>query len=203
MAWPKRKKQTTKRRILISAAHLFTQKGYDQVSITEVMRHANLTHGGFYAHFDSKQSLYAEAIQIAARNSFFAKMPQAQQAPLDDADLMRHLLNGYLSPMHLASEQPSCPLAFLVTDAAHQNQKIRHSYTQTYRALVKRIGKWMPWQTTSADATETHTDLDERALAFSAMMIGGVAIAKTLNDPAMAERLLTACRLECEKMLEN
>ncbi|WP_161984427.1 TetR/AcrR family transcriptional regulator [Mariprofundus erugo] len=70
MSWPVQQKQISRNRILQSAIRLFSSRGFDGVSIADVMRDADLTHGAFYAHFKSKQQLYAEAIDLAASDSF-------------------------------------------------------------------------------------------------------------------------------------
>jgi len=192
MAWPKQKRQETKQRILESAAELFTQRGFDGVSITDVMQHAQLTHGGFYSHFVSKQVLYAEAIQVAARKSIFYKMPDMQSQPMKDQDLLLHLLEAYLSNGHLSPEHPSCPLAFLVSDVAHQNKEVRESYTKIFKQLIGLMSKLMGKERGS-----------DKALAMTAMMIGGLAIANTLSDSTMTDRLLNACRHECENLIKQ
>lgn len=192
MAWPKQKKQETKQRILESAADLFTRRGFDDVSITDVMQHAKLTHGGFYTHFTSKQALYAEAIQVAARKSIFYKMPNEQHQPMNNDALLLHLLEAYLSHEHLLSEHPSCPLAFLVTDVSHQKAEVRESYTKIYKQLTGLLNKLMDEDRGS-----------DKALAMSAMMIGGLAIANTLSDSTMTDRLLNACRKECENLVKR
>ena len=69
MTWNKTHKKNTKERVLQSAAQLFTQEGYEKISINQVMEHAQLTRGAFYAHFDSKSDLYAQAIKTAANNA--------------------------------------------------------------------------------------------------------------------------------------
>ena len=77
MPWPKEQKQRSRERIVKSAYALFAARGYDNVTIGDVMREAQLTHGAFYSHFDSKQALYAEAIV-----SEILKMPRRHAASL-------------------------------------------------------------------------------------------------------------------------
>ena len=66
MAWPKRRKQETRRRIVAAAADAFRRRGIESVGVDEVMAGAGLTHGGFYAHFGSKDELVADAMAHAA-----------------------------------------------------------------------------------------------------------------------------------------
>lgn len=187
MAWPAEKRLQTRRRILESAAQLFTSKGFDQVSIGDVMENAGLTHGGFYAHFDSKEALYAEAIQTASRMSVAYKMPDNSES---DLALLSHLVEAYLDMDHLKPEHPSCPLAFLATDVANKNDCVRDSYTKVYKRFVLYMDKLM-----------SNPSYSDQALVLSALMVGGVALAGSLSDEKTAERLLKACRETGLKMI--
>ncbi len=191
MAWPSKQKQETRKRILSSAVTLFSQHGFDNVSIADIMQHAQLTHGGFYAHFASKQALYAEAVTAAARASALAKLlPSGQTA---NADLAR-LLAGYLDIAHVEQRHSPCPLAFLATDVAVREGNVRTAYTRVFRRLTAFITRRLP---------NDKGDRRERALAGAAMMIGGVAVARALDDEAMIESLLGACRRVGSELLEQ
>ncbi|MBO1924978.1 TetR/AcrR family transcriptional regulator [Thiomicrorhabdus sp. 6S3-12] len=189
MAWPQMQKANTRKQILECAAQLFSEKGFDRVSIDDVMRNAGLTRGGFYAHFHSKEALYAEAIKMAAQRSVAAKLPEAS---LTDTEKLHFLLSKYLNVMHLSADEPSCPLAFMATDVAHQNDEVRDVYTRIYKRLVVFIAKLMG---ESADS--------DRVLALTAMMIGGVAVANSLQDEKMVTKLLAACRKFGDELIQD
>ncbi len=190
MAWPRQQKQNTRRRILESAARLFSRHGFDNVSIEEVMRGAGLTHGSFYTHFPSKQALYAEAVTDAARASTLAKLLAAGES----RDLQQ-LLAGYLDMTHVRQEQPPCPLAFLATDVAIREKGVRGAYTRVFRRLVAFLRRGLP--------AGTAADNRERAMAVAALMIGGVAVSRALDDERAAEALLAACRRIGGELLEG
>jgi TetR/AcrR family transcriptional repressor of nem operon len=189
MAWPSEQKSRTRERILASAVRLFSQHGFDGVSIGAVMRDARLTHGGFYTHFPSKQALYAEAVTAAARASALNKILPA--TPGRAIDLYR-LLDGYLDMAHVRQELPPCPLAFLATDVANREAQVRSAYTRVFRRLVRFIARALPGDPGRRKA---------RAQATAAMMIGGVALARALDDPREAESLLAACRHHGRRLL--
>ena len=65
MAWPDQHKAKTRERIIKAAAAAFRRRGIGQTNIADIMREAGLTHGGFYAHFESKDALIAEALMQA------------------------------------------------------------------------------------------------------------------------------------------
>ena len=191
MPWPSEHKRHSRERILCSAIELFSQKGFDKVSIGEVMNNAQLTHGAFYAHFDSKQALYAEAIGAAARQSALARMLPEDLA---DAPDLKRLLAGYLSIAHVAQEEPPCPLAFLATDVANREGEVRSAYTRVFRRLLALIGRQLPGNSGARK---------DKALALAAMMVGGVAVARALDDEPTSHALLRACREIGEQLIED
>lgn len=93
MPYSKEHKAETRQKILKSAHKLFSAKGFDQVSIDDLMQHANLTRGAFYAHFKNKQSAYSEAIIEGVQKS---KMAHQKPAGTTNKEWMEELLTLYL-----------------------------------------------------------------------------------------------------------
>ncbi|MBW5802112.1 TetR/AcrR family transcriptional regulator [Halomonas elongata] len=174
MPWRDDHKPRTRHQILDAAATLFTRHGFKGTTIDDVMRQAGLTRGAFYAHFASKGELYAAALRHAARNN---------AARLQNADPRERVL-GYLSEAHRRGEDVNCPLACLVSDVAQQDDQVREAYTRLFSGFVAHC------QTAGEEALENR----RRALQQAVTMIGGMAIARTLNDDALAEEVLDACR---------
>lgn len=125
MPWPTEQKQITHERIIESAVKLFSAHGFDSVSITDVMKDAQLTHGAFYAHFSSKQALYRKAITSAINNS----------ALTQEVDVSM-LLADYLDINHVKQKTAPCPLAFLATDVATREKEVKIAYTDVYNNLI-------------------------------------------------------------------
>lgn len=191
MPWPSEQKQKSRERIVKSAVQLFSAHGFDNVTIGDVMQAAQLTHGGFYSHFRSKQELYAEAIVIAARDGGAARMTEEVLA---QEERLTRILAGYLNLAHVRQEEAPCPLAFLATDVANRDAEVRGAYTRVFKRLVALIKRELPGKTTSRG---------ERALALSAMMIGGVAVARALDDERTVKALLKACNKLGEEMIHS
>jgi len=189
MPWPNEQKGRSRERILQSAFDLFAARGYDKVTISEVMREAQMTHGAFYNHFGSKQELYAEAIGAGARASALAKL---QQTEARGAELLTEFMRIYLNEAHVRQEHSPCPLAFLATDVANGEGEVRGAYTQVFKRLISIMSRTLP-----ADTPRRR----ERALAVSAMMIGGVAVARALDDERTVKALLHACQVMGEGLL--
>jgi TetR/AcrR family transcriptional repressor of nem operon len=183
MPYSKEHTQGARRRILDSAVQLFSKRGYDGVTLDEIMLGAKLTRGAFYAHFDSKRKIYVEAIFHAAVHG-----PLNEKT---DETALKAMVRGYLDMAHVKQDGPLCPLAFLVTDVANQESEIREVYTQVFRDMVGRVMA-LPM-----------IDETESALALSALMIGGVAIARALNDAGLSERVLEACNKISERLISN
>ncbi|MBL3600340.1 MAG: TetR/AcrR family transcriptional regulator [gamma proteobacterium endosymbiont of Lamellibrachia anaximandri] len=191
MPWSSEQKEKSREKILDSAIELFSRRGFDNVAIGDLMQAAGMTHGGFYAHFGSKSELYREAVTLAARKSAVAKL---SAETLSAEERLSKLLVGYLDISHVQQANPPCPLAFLATDIANRDGDVRTAYTQVFRRLVALIGRQLPNENGSRRET---------ALALSAMMIGGVAVARALNDDRSVEQLLDACRKTGVQMIEN
>lgn len=189
MPWPSEQKARSREKIVQSAFGLFAARGYDGVTISDVMREAEMTHGAFYNHFNSKQELYAEAIGAGARASLLAKL---MQTPLSDSERLMQMMQGYLNEAHVQQQHSPCPLAFLTTDVAKREEEVRGAYTQVFKRLIVFINKSLPADTPARR---------ERALALAAMMIGGVAVARALDDERTVKQLLRACSAVGERMV--
>ncbi len=190
MPWPTEQKQMTRERILGSAVKLFSARGFDNVTINDVMRDAQLTHGAFYAHFKSKHELYAGAITAATKNSILAK---AQEKEGCENLNVTKLIAAYLDIDHVQQKNPPCPLAFLATDVANREEEVRLAYTKVYKDLIATLNKQL-----------NHLpSRKERILALSALMIGGVAISRALYDEQAVMDLLGACRKYGEELLDE
>lgn len=174
MPWSNERKRETRHRILDAAARCFTQRGYDAVSIDEVMADAGLTRGAFYAHFDSKSSLYANAIRHASRRGAIE---------LEQLESREARIDAYLS-QSLDKDEVSCPLACLVSDVAQRDEQVRSTYTALLEGFLERF----------LGTSEMDSDARKRALGQMIAMIGSLAMARTVNDPRLAEELLEAGR---------
>lgn len=181
MPWAEDHKAGTRQKILRSAAELFTTRGFEGVGINDVMAHAGLTRGAFYAHFDSKKSLYREAIFSAAERLKRWVDPDSEKGlSLED------IIDGYLSARHRQGEAIRCPLAFLATDVSHQDSEVQAVYGRVFEGFVRALQKHLA-------AGGERDAVREQALQLAVRLIGGVAIARALPDAAAAE-LLMSCR---------
>ncbi|MCU5772397.1 TetR/AcrR family transcriptional regulator [Erwiniaceae bacterium BAC15a-03b] len=187
MAWPEAQCATTRQMILDSAARLFATGGYGAVSIDEIMQSAGLTRGAFYHHFSSKRELYTEALRNGAR---------AGGALLDRAgrEGLKEVVQAYLCMEHREGEDMHCPLAFMVSDAARQGGSVQRNYTQLLQAFIARISASL--------ASETEREDHQQAVQIAVSMIGGLALARAVDDKALAAEILTASQQLCFQFLD-
>jgi AcrR family transcriptional regulator len=184
-------KQQSRQRILDSAVHFFLKQGYEKAGIGEIMQDAGLTHGGFYAHFSSKGELYIEAMNHAAKNGrFTAHLNNGKQGEA----WLQDVLKDYLSLDHAEGDEDPCPLAFLVTDIATRESEVRRAYTRIYKSINRYISRQV------LDDSRKNSD---QVYAVTAMMIGGVAISRAIDDQKLAKRLLHSCRQFASKVLSS
>ena len=166
--------QANRLRILDCASRLFREKGFDAVSVAEVMKAAGLTHGGFYGHFDSKEDLIAQAVA-----HIFTTQESGQ------GELAAYL-GAYFSPQHRDSVGDGCPTAALVGDIRRQTPAARQAMTQGFRSQIDRIAAGIP--ETSAKAAR------RQAVGTWASMVGAIVLARAIKDPALSDEILNETR---------
>lgn len=188
MPYSKEHKERTKEAILKSAFQLFTAKGFDGVTINELMENCGLTRGAFYAHFSCKSAVYNESLKFAASLS---KLSELKPNDISDKEWLGQLLDGYLSLTHVNGVRP-CPLAFLATDIVTKDKSAKDTYTKVYEGMNKAL---------FAYTKSFYSCNQEKILSVTAMIIGAVAISRTLEDESTILKLLTSSRREAGKIL--
>jgi TetR/AcrR family transcriptional repressor of nem operon len=180
-------KQAVRERILEAASEELRRQGLSGIGIPALMKRAGLTHGAFYAHFPNRDALVAEAIRTAAAAS--TEGPLAAALPLEQC------LAQYLSADHLAHPERGCVIAALGGEGARQPEPVRSAFAAAARGLLAAIeGKLHPRQpaaVSSDEASSPATPSDE-ALQLMSAMVGAVLLARLVDDPALARRLLAA-----------
>lgn len=190
MPYSQEHKEKTKRNILNSAQALFSLKGFNAVTVNNVMESCSMTRGAFYAHFKSKADLYKESLRFSAMNSELAK-PKDNQ--VSSKQWLSKLLDVYLSFKHVNGEQP-CPLAFLATDIVSRDGATRETYTETYKNMNEVI--------LSYAGTNSLCNKDS-IFSLTSMIIGAVAIARTTDDEGLIKNILTSCKQQATLMLKE
>lgn len=171
-------KAETRERVLKEAAKEIRAKGPDNVAVSGIMARAGLTHGGFYAHFPSKDALVKEAI-----GTMFADA-RARSDKIDiDGDpriVLRAYVDFYLSRAHRDGRDRGCPLPTLSGDFARSQPATRERFGKGVEAIAARLA--IPLARLGYD------DAESRALL--AQLVGGVALARAVGDAALSDKLL-------------
>jgi len=177
-------KQQTRERIVESARRLFNRKGFTEVTIDEIMKHAGLTRGGFYKHFDTKEQLYAHAV----RQFLCTQAPERWQRRHVDPcakgrTFARMIVNAYLSRDHLDDRGGSCPLVALPSDVARGGKAVKAAFRQVLGNMVEIF---------SANLAEPQAR--QRALALVSLCVGAMVVARAVDDPKLGDRFREAAR---------
>ncbi len=163
-----------RRRILDVASRLFKDKGFEAVSVAEVMKAAGMTHGGFYGHFTSKDDLVAQTLAHALAADSYGDG--------EFSDFVR----SYLAPRHRDNPGNGCPTAGLAAAIRHQTPPAKAAMTEGLRAQIARIEKALPVQD-PVDGRRT-------AIGSWAAMVGAVILARAVDDPELSDEVLVQTR---------
>jgi TetR/AcrR family transcriptional repressor of nem operon len=167
-------------RLLEIAARLFRERGFEGVSVAEVMQQAGLTHGGFYGHFASKEALAAEAATHA-----LAQTSSRWKATLEDsgADGLTRIVDAYLSQRHRDHPGAGCAIAALGPELARQADPVRNAFASELENLIAVLASFLPG-----------TERRQRAQALLAQLVGAIVLARALGRSVQSAEILEAVR---------
>jgi TetR/AcrR family transcriptional repressor of nem operon len=164
-------------RILAAAGRLFRLRGFDDVTVADVMKDAGLTHGAFYGHFVSKEALIAEAVGQA-----LAPAPGVVEARKSVAAYA----DGYLNARHRDDRGSSCPFSCLGTEAARGSADLRRGMTLSVRRQIDRF---------SAEAKgKTAQERRRAAIGAWSAMVGAMVLARIVDDDKLSREILSETR---------
>jgi TetR/AcrR family transcriptional repressor of nem operon len=177
-------KQRTHQRVIEAASRAFRADGVTGTSIPALMGQVGLTHGTFYAHFDSKESLVADACTRGIRETVDTLLHQAEAAP--PGHELRAVIDHYLSAEHRDDPAGGCVLPALAGEIRREPATVRHVFTEELRRYFDRLAPLLPEPETPARA--------DHELVLASGMVGAVLLARAVDDPALSDRILGACR---------
>ena len=184
MRYSRRHKEETHNRLLKKAAEEFRRNGVQGTGIAPLMGQLGLTHGGFYAHFDSKNELIAQATGPMFEDGLAGRMfAAAEAAPKGKG--VQEIVNHYLSPQHRDSPE-GCALAGLAGEMARQPEAVRNAYISAMNHWLQRIAALLP-----GDDEKERFDW---ARLLMAGMAGTMMIAKAMTDRDVSDHFLQQAR---------
>lgn len=175
-------KEASHERIVQAAARAIRRSGYDGTGVADIMKEAGLTHGAFYAHFESREAMLAEAADRAGAesNAFAARV--IATAPPERA--LQALMQTYLSKEHLMGIETGCPVSALGSEMPRQSPEVRRAATRRIKEMIDLVARQSPdWGQPGAH---------ERALVTVATMVGTLMLARAVDEPALSDAFCNA-----------
>jgi TetR/AcrR family transcriptional regulator, transcriptional repressor for nem operon len=184
MPYPAGHRAAVKRRIVDSARRLFNRHGFDNVSISQIMKGADLTHGGFYSYFRSKSDLYAEVLGCFFTDPNWKNCWDGVHVDLSSTDVGKQVVRAYLSRQHLENVENSCPMVALPSYVARSGKKVKRAFEIVFRAMVSVLERSL---------TDKKRPSHAKAQAIAALCVGGMVVARAIVDRALTDDLRDAC----------
>jgi TetR/AcrR family transcriptional repressor of nem operon len=172
-------------RIIDAAGRLFRAKGFDGIGVADIMKAAELTHGGFYGHFASKDDLAAQA----SRRSLARAAAKWERIAADSpADAYAVLLANYLTATHRDEPARGCAFASLSADAARGGKAVRAAFAEGLRPFLDVLAKAIPAGSKAARR--------RKAVATMAALVGAVTLARAVGEQGLSDEILEAVHRE-------
>ena len=179
MGHSKAEKTETHKRIVKIASKRFREDGLAGVGISELMKEAGLTVGGFYKHFDSRDDLVAEAVS-SAFGGWKRRVDAAASGGL--AVSYAKLIDEYLNEAHRDNPGAGCAFSALAGEIARSDKRTRALTSEQVRNDIQLIAALRP-------AKDKRTARSRAILTFSAL-VGAMALARAVSDEALSREIL-------------
>jgi TetR/AcrR family transcriptional repressor of nem operon len=188
----KQQADENKTRVVETAAHLFREKGFDGVSVAELMHAAGMTHGGFYNHFGSKQDLEAAACaHVFDKSVATIEAIAGIASPEERAQAFEVYKRRYVSRKVRDSSATACPMVAFAGDVSRQPGPVREEYASGFRRYLAAFE-----QANAGDGLEGEAKKQARqqAIAQFATLAGARSLARSVaeTDPALSDEILEA-----------
>ncbi len=178
-------KEKTRTRIVEVARTLFNIHGFHGVTIDMVMAKADLTRGGFYNHFSTKEDLFCAAVSsfLMGRGAQW-RHEAGINAMNPDSDAALQMIQSYLSDAHLGAVQDQCPMIALPSDVARASPEVRAAFQQLLTAMVGLMQHSL--------LQKEDPEARQKAMAMAALCVGGMVLARTLPECELAAEIRSA-----------
>lgn len=184
MPYPASRRREVRERIVESARRLFNRHGFDNVSIDQIMSGAGLTHGGFYSYFKSKSDLYVDVLGCFFTDPNWKNCWEGVEVDLASRQAGPLVVRAYLSRQHFEEVDNSCPMAALPSYIARSNAKTKRAFENAFKAMVSVLER---------GAGRRVRSRRKAAQAAAALCVGGMVVARALDDRALADELRDSC----------
>jgi len=176
------RKEATHDRIVGAAARAIRRSGYGGTGVADIMKDVGLTHGGFYAHFASREAMLAEAADQAGAESVATLTRVAAAAAPGEA--LQSMIRAYLSKEHVEDAESGCPVAALGSETPRQASRVRRAATRRIKEVIDLVARHSPDQ--------GKPGAYEHSLVTVATMVGALVLARAVDDPRLSQALREA-----------
>lgn len=184
MPYPAGHRAKVKAQIVQSARRLFNRHGFDNVSIAQIMCGAGMTHGGFYSYFRSKSDLYSEVLGCFFTDPNWKNCWEGVEVDLSSADVGPQVVRAYLSREHFENVENSCPMAALPSYVSRSGKSAKRAFETVFKAMVSVLER---------GSNRGGKQRRVNAQAVAALCVGGMVVARALDDRRVADELRSAC----------
>jgi TetR/AcrR family transcriptional repressor of nem operon len=184
MRYSKEHKQETHARIVKKASVRLREKGAHGIGVADLMKEAGLTHGGFYAHFDSREALVIEAFNYAMDRANERWRNLAEETPPDKR--LATIVEAYLSPLHRDGPGHGCAVPSLGAEIARESPKTRKAFATKLEQMIDLMADQIldvPRKTAR-----------KQAMATLATMMGTVLMSRIAGNGELSDQILGAGR---------
>jgi TetR/AcrR family transcriptional repressor of nem operon len=184
MRYAQTHKQETRAKVLKVAAEALREKGPDGVGVAEVMSAAGLTHGGFYAHFPSKDVFLTETL-----NEVFAQLTERIRSVtegLPPREALNAYIDHYVSRRHRDHPTMGCPLPALNSELPRQSESFRAAFDAGVKRLVGQFEQWI--------SGAGIANAEKLAVSTVSAMVGALALARAVSDRHLSDELIESAR---------
>ena len=182
-------KAQSRERIITAAARQIREGGLESISIAELMKEAELTHGGFYGHFPSRSALIAAALERALFDGEAASIAATSRK---GSRTLKSIVNGYLSPAHRDDAGSGCAISALAADVGRADPEVREIMMRRMELYFGEISRVI------GDVPEA----DKLAMSIWCTMVGAIVLSRVFKDTERSDVILRMARktiLEQEK----
>jgi TetR/AcrR family transcriptional repressor of nem operon len=184
MRYSREHKLETHARIVKRASVRLREKGAHGIGVADLMKDAGLTHGGFYAHFDSREALVIEAFAYAMDHSIERWRKLGEQTPPDKR--LATIVDSYLTRVHRDDPGHGCAVPTLGAEIARESPKTRKAFASKLEQMVDMLAEQIPDLPRKAAR--------KQAMATLATMMGTLVLARVAGNGEFSDEILAAGR---------
>ena len=184
MRYSKEHKQETHARIVKKASVRLREKGAHGIGVADLMKDAGLTHGGFYAHFDSREALVIEAFTYAMDRSTERWRKLAEQTPPDKR--LATIVENYLTPLHRDDPGHGCAVPTLGAEIARESPKTRKAFAAKLEQMIDMMADQV--------LEVPRKGARKQAVAALATMMGTLVLSRIAGSGELSDEILAAGR---------